>query len=460
MRKEGVLFPFRLKNIIFLCFFLLSILFLFSCASGVKYYPQVNADILNQDYDSAYRLIKENKNAFKKRNILLYYLDKGIIAHFASRFEESNQCFSMAESIMERLYTKSISREASSFIINDNTIPYEGEDFEKVLINLFMAINYVELGRLDDALVEARKVDNKLNVLNSRYEDDKKNVYREDPFVRFLMGVIYEDVGEINDAFISYRMADTIYRTDYLPNYGVSSPRFLLEKLICSAKAMGFDEELNEAVREHPAATLSEPLCKKDMAEIYFIHYNGLGPEKIERFLLIPIPDGYIAKIAYPAFQKRRYRIVNSRISLTNLKTGRIYTSATVLMEDIASIAVLNLKNRISRIIVKATARATIKYLVARKARKIAEKEGGDLLALFVHAFAQAAIWVTEKADLRQWRLLPAEIRLGRNPVPAGRYRGEIRFTDAGGTIISSRHLPDFTVKKGEKKFFMYRTIE
>jgi len=454
------LFRFRQKNIIILCCFLLPILFLFSCAPGVRYYPQVNAYILNQDYDSAYRLVTKNKNAFKKRDILLYYLDKGIIAHFASRFEESNRNFSMAESIMDRLYTKSISREISSFIINDNTIPYGGEDFEKVLINLFMSINYVELGRFDDALVEARKVDNKLNVLNSRYEDDKKNVYREDPFVRFLMGVIYEDVGEINDAFISYRMADTIYRTDYLPNYGISSPRFLLEKLICSAKALGFDEELNETFKEYPAATLVNRACKKDMAETYFVHYNGLGPEKIERFFLIPMPDGYIAKIAYPAFQKKRYRIVNGQISLKNLKTGRIYTSTTVLMEDIASIAVLNLKNRISRVIAKATARATIKYMAARKAKKLAKKENRELLALFVQVFAQVAVWVTEKADLRQWRLLPAEIRVGRNTVPAGRYRGEIQFIDAVGTIISSRHIPDFIVKKGEKKFFTFRTIE
>ena len=82
------------------------------------------------------------------------------------------------------------------------------------------------------------------------------------------------------------------------------------------------------------------------------------------------------------------------------------------------------------------------------------------MLALFVQVFAQVAVWVTEKADLRQWRLLPAEIRVGRNTVPAGRYRGEIRFIDAGGTIISSRHIPDFIVKKGEKKFFTFRTIE
>jgi len=83
---------------------------------------------------------------------------------------------------------------------NDLTLPYEGEDFETVLINVVAALNYVLLNQWDDALVEARKVDHKLNVINDRY--DKKNVYKEDAFARYLSGILYEGKGELNDAFI------------------------------------------------------------------------------------------------------------------------------------------------------------------------------------------------------------------------------------------------------------------
>ena len=91
-----------------------------------------------------------------------------------------------------------------------------------------MALNYTAAGHHEDALVEARKVDSKLNVINSRYADDKKNVYKEDAFIRFLMGVLYEAEGEVNDAFISYRKAEEIYRNDYAANYGVSAPSLLI----------------------------------------------------------------------------------------------------------------------------------------------------------------------------------------------------------------------------------------
>jgi hypothetical protein len=443
----------NLYPLLFLGFFVLS------CAPRINYYPQLNQSLLNQDYDAALHLVKESKASFAERNAVLYYLDEGILAHFASRYEESNQSLSKAESIMDELYTKSLSREAAAFIISDNTVPYKGEDFEAALVNLFMALNYVGLGHWEDALVEARKVDNKLNVFNAQHEEDERNVYREDAFIRFLMGVLYEGDREMNDAFISYRKAEDIYRNDYFPNYGVSAPGFLIENLLASAQAMGFEEEISEVRQKYPGVALRSPTQKMEMSEVYFIHYNGLAPEKVEEYYPVPMPDGYIAKIAYPKFEKKGYRISGSKISLQGLGSGRSYVAPTLLMEDIASIAVMNLDNRINRIKVKAIARATTKYLLAKEAENAAEREGGGLLGLIVKATAQAAAWATEQADIRHWRLLPAEVRVGRMLVPAGEYNGEIGFMDAGGTILSSTHIPSFAVTKGQKKFLMFRTI-
>ncbi len=442
-----------------LSFILLGLFLFSSCAPSIKHYPQVNQYLLIQDYDSAYRLVKEKKKTYARRNAVLYYLDEGIISHFAARYKESNKSLSKAESIMEELYTKSISKEAASFLISDNTIPYRGEDFERAMVNLFMALNYAGLGSWEDALVEARKVDNRLSIINSQYEEGKRNVYKEDGFIRFLMGALYEVEGEINDAFISYRKAETVYRTDYLPNYGLSPPTILIEDLLTSARAMDFSEEMAEIRKEYPDVAFIDPAKKKEMAEVFFIHYNGLGPEKIEEKFLVPMPDGFVMKIAYPKFEKRGYRISHGEITLRNLGSGRSYHFPTVLMQDIASIAVLNLANRINRIKAKAIARATTKYLASKGAGKIAEEKGGQLLGLIVRASANVASIVTEQADVRQWRLLPAEIRIGRTVIPPGDYSGKIRFVDSGGAFISSREIVPFSVKKKEKEFFIIRTL-
>ena len=202
----------------------LSFVLIVSCAPSLKHYPNINQHLINQDYDGAYKIVKDSKKTYAERNAVLYYLDEGIITHYGSRFDESNQSLSQCETMMEGLYTKSLSKAAASFVISDNTVPYRGEDFERAMVNLFMALNYVGLGDREDALVEARRVDNVLSVINSHYEEDAKNVYKEDGFIRFIMGTLYEADAEMNDAYISYKKAEEIYQNDYLPNYGVAPP--------------------------------------------------------------------------------------------------------------------------------------------------------------------------------------------------------------------------------------------
>ena len=69
------------------------------------------------------------------------------------------------------------------------------------------------------------------------------------------------------------------------------------------------------------------PAKKKEMTEIYLIHYNGLGPEKVEKKWIVPLPDAYIVKVAYPKFKKRNYQIARGITTLNNLTSGISYES-------------------------------------------------------------------------------------------------------------------------------------
>ncbi len=449
-----------LRNLNLLLVLALSGLLFFSCAPPVKHYVKVNQCLVQQDYATAIAELQKNKADYKENNAALYYLEEGLIYHYATNHQQSTRSLAKAEGIMEELYTKSISKEAASFLINDNTVSYSGEDFENALVNLFMALNYTAADMREDALVEARKVDNKLNVINSRYDDDKKNVYKEDAFIRFLMGVLYEADGEVNDAFISYRKAEEIYRTDYANNYDLPAPSLLIENLLSTGKQLGFDEEIVQIQSAYPGVSYTDSSEKRKMAEIYIIHYNGMGPEKVEKSWIVPMPDGYIAKIAYPEFQKKNYRVHHGEVFLRNLETGWAYQFNTVLMQDIGSIAVMNLENRLTRIKAKAVARATTKYLATKTASKVAQDQGGSMLGLLVQVAGNIAAVATENADLRHWRMLPAEIRVGKAVVSPGEYEGDIRFVNAAGLEICKRQLQKFTVQAGEKKFLSDQTIQ
>ena len=72
-------------------------------------------------------------------------------------YELSNRYFETAERVADHLFTRSLSREAASFLTNDEVRPYRGEPFELVFIHYYRALNYWHLSEYEDALVECRK---------------------------------------------------------------------------------------------------------------------------------------------------------------------------------------------------------------------------------------------------------------------------------------------------------------
>jgi hypothetical protein len=222
-----------------------------------------------------------------------------MMLHLAGQYVESNQMLAQAEDRIDQFYTKSVSAETGAMLTNDNTLPYEGEDFEKVMINVIQALNYVFLGEWDEALVEARKVDHKLNLFNDKYE--KKNVYKQDALAQYLSGILYEAKSELNDAFISYRKADEAYG-DYRKNYGSPLPPPLPADLLRTTAALGFMEEHQGYLKKFPDTRWTTEKELQSQGELIFISYTGRSPIKEDYFITAPVPDGsggtYILRVA------------------------------------------------------------------------------------------------------------------------------------------------------------------
>ncbi len=460
-----------------------SLLFLLAaCAAGIAYYRDLNNLISRELYPEALQKVELAKQKeYKKKNAVLYYLDKGLVLHLSGQWEESNQLLEEAEREIDELYTKSISKEAASFLTSNNVKPYSGEDFERVLINLFGALNYMFLGEPDEALVEARKVDHKLRLYNQRYE--RKNIYKEDAFVRYLMGMLYENQGEINDAFISYRKALKTYR-DYSANYKTRIPRKLVADCLRTADDLGFREEMEEIQSDFTGVSFKSYRNLGDKGELIFIHYNGIAPHKIDDIFEISFGKGWgmvqrtqvssddqarvqnattIAKsiaadehisIAFPKFVKVDYRIRLSEVSIE----GSLEGVRTKLVEDITAIAIKNLEDRINRVRVKAIARAAVKFALAHAGGKIAEKKGGGLAGMIVKKGLTAVATATEKADKRGWRTLPAQIRMARTTLEPGTYNLRLSFMSKDGNQIMERTVENVKVEPRRKTFVSYRT--
>jgi len=440
-----------------LLFFVFS---LSSCASSSRYQSQLNDFITHHNYAQAQSFLGDNPRLYGSRNTLLYFLDKGFILQLSRDYKKSIDTFEKSKSTFDALYTKSITGILSTWVINDYMAAYRGEDFERVMINIFQSLNYLMLGNLGEALVEARDVDSRLNLINSRYKANEKNAYKEDAFARFFMGILYEAEKTregYNNAFISYAKAVETYESDYAGNYNLDAPIVLKENILAAAKFMGF-MEFEKYRAKYPKVNFLSLEEKAKKAEVYLVQYNGLFPEKVENMLPVPFPDGYIVKYAFPSYLRRLYSTRAAIFSAKN-KRNESFEAETQLGEDIGAIAIKNLDDRKVRFIAKEIARSTGKYLIERKQGETIRKRYGDTAGSVFKIFSSLFNIFTSNADLRSWQTLPAEIRIARLVLEPGEYDLSAVDLDAQNQSLGRIDLGKVNLAAGEKRFFVIRSV-
>ncbi|UCH80352.1 MAG: hypothetical protein JSW20_11485 [Nitrospiraceae bacterium] len=420
------------KPLLFITIFIV----LSGCSKGLNYHA-LESHMVNYDCVAATEYIENNKKDYGSNRELLFLLDAGMINMLCGNYEKSNAYFHRAEIFAEELWTKSITRESASFLLNDYTIPYSGEDFERALINLFSSINYLQLGQLDESLVEVRRLDAVLNMINDKYS--KKNVYSEDAFGRYLSGLIYEADNNLNDAYIDYYKALHIFET-YEEHYGTPVPSILIEDLVRAAQSTGRTDEIQSYFDEDISASRSNGNTAPDHGKIVLIHFNSIAPVKQSAEIFIPTQEGPVA-LAFPSYHVVEPYCRNSRMIAAS--ASQQIVSDTEIVEDINRIAVKNLEDRRGRITLKMIARVAAKQIAIHKVKDKTARQLLNIANLFV-----------EQADTRSWRTLPGEIYLGRLIVPAGKYDVNISLCGEGEQFVETVYI-----NPGETRFVLYESM-
>jgi len=425
-------------------------LFLLACAPSTEFYRSVENRMAAGDYLTAAGEVRSNQKSYGDKTTVLFKLDMGLLYHYAGVPDSSNAYFFAAEKEIEELYTKSITLAAASMLLNDNVLPYEGEDFEKVLLNVFLALNYAEKAEPDEALVEARKVDEKLREYSRQYEG--KNKYQEDAFIRYVMGVLYESRGEINDAYISFKKAYNTYEV-YAKQYGTPRPSFLLDDLVRTATLMEFDDE---AASYRSLGGRAFDRGGAPGGSIVVLAYVGMGPIKQEVRPSVSIPDEkgviHTFQVALPKFVPRFTPGRRYQVSVARGDTTSPMGATTEVAENVTAIAARVLDDRLSLIYLKSGGRALLKFLAAEKAKAELAKKSDDRVTNFFTSLAvDLGVGATEHADLRTWRTLPAEFQLARFNLLPGDYTLNITATDGKYTLPAQQ----VSVKKGKTTFFV-----
>ena len=391
--------------------FILSLgILLQSCASYGSHATTMRDGLLHGKPDLSLAIAEQEDPDQKE---VIFSLDKGMLRRINNDFTGSNQIFEVAKQEIEQLYGTSITENLASVTINETLRGYEGDRYEQLLLHAYMAMNYIQLGQLDGARVEMLQA----NVKMMEWGDEPE----EDAFLRYLEGIIYESLGEPDSALISYRKAYTVYKEKGDKQYPPASMG-IKNDLLRLLALEGLWSEYKSYKKEFNMENHEPVKAGKDFSELVVIVNNGLAPIRSE--VSIPLFSTEVQqnlRISFPAYKQQKQQLYVPRIYVNNEQ----YSMETV--EDIDALARYSLEQAMPGIMVRATARAIVKYNSQHTAQ-----ESSSLAGLLM----TIANLVTERADTRSWTTLPQEIKLKRLLLPVGEHDVQIQMQNSAGQIV------------------------
>jgi hypothetical protein len=384
---------------------------LYGC--GVPFQKKLDVYLMNGDYQLADQLIDTEKAKgyqYNDKNELLYYFDKGSVTQMLGEYKLSSDFLTKADDMIDALYTRSAGDEVNSFLSNDLSLKYTGEDFEQIMVNILNALNYMYAGDFSSARVEVKKVNNKLNLFTDKYGD--KAIYTDDAFARYLSAFCYEVNGDVNDAYIDYKKSYEQYQK-YSVLYGVAVPETIKQDLLRTAGELNFTEDVDNYKKEFGDTVFTPANELKKEGEIMVVVYDGMPAYKVEGY-------GHM-----PVFTVRGYAVSSMEVSAQGV-TGQPFVA-----QDLSVMAVKNLETKNGLILLKSVGRNIVKSLVKQ--------------------IPFGSLFVSEdKADTRSWRTIPARFQVVRMAVPAGNVKALVKLTNVSGI---EKVLPfEFNLKAGQKK--------
>lgn len=402
--------------------------FLILSCGGLKLkgYPKdflpVTEQIQKGDWQAANEaFLEEYEEVLSDRedeDYLLALLEIGTLSHMNGNADEAIEYYLRADSIVDYMRDTEFTEELEAFLTSDLALQFTGADFEQVAINYQLAKCYYEEGMYRDALVECRRVNEKLQYYNSNYADDRKNRYATDAFIEYVTGAIYQSSGDMDDALVSYRSSFETYRGQYLERYKLEYPASLPNTIARLAQDMGHpaiaQEYLEMSGSEYTPidSTCGEYLFLVEVGVIPPLYEKVFEEEGIEfRLPYMPVPEDTIPHSVQ--IEIRGYE-------------GDV---PVFLAQDYGRIARENIEDETQRHMLRCLASEVLRGLAKEAVSRIGQSFG--LFGAIAGAVVNETLFDKDETDLRMWMTLPEQVFLARGAIPEGDYEVEIVVDDS-----------------------------
>jgi hypothetical protein len=427
----------RFRNsAVFAILVLLNLSLFTGCNAPKGHLATFNSHFLSSDYEKsalfARKKISKRKNP--KGEDLLWALQLGTVERIQKQYTKSTESFDKAEDMLKYYDEQSTLGDGiGATIVNENIIPYRGEEYDGIMVNVYKALNFmaekdfdlarVEFNRALDRQrraketfnVEIRKLQSELEKNQQQNEFSQSNVDNQEttdllaqkypnlynfeaypdfvnPFATYLAGVFFNLVGDHSKA------------VDLLKeSYGmVGDNTYIAEDLSITENILDGKGQLKDT--------------------IWLIFENGLGPVKTEFRMDIPLfvatdKVKYVG-IALPQldFRDGAYPYLVAEVDGNDYNTRVVSDMDRVIQTEFSK----DFKGILTRAIISATAKAVAQYAIQKK-----DSSESSLASVFMAAYSFA----TTAADVRIWTTLPKDFQVARFPKPED---GKLKITLPG----------------------------
>jgi len=438
------------------CFFFSSLALLFlSCASASNVYRNIDNAVYENDFKRGIAEIingqGKRKQIYPEKNAISLFLDKGLLEHYAGNYSNSSRDLEDAERLIQEAFTKSITAGIMSYIANDNTKEYPGEDYEDIYLNIFNALNYYHNNNMEGAMVEIRKItmsSGKLDLLSRKYEERRN-------FAALYLLESLHSLGFMANLELP-RGEPVVFSDSALARY-LSALFFMGQRKEDDARIefsrLGAAFADNPKIYYHPVpkAVGDAQTVPQGQARLNVIGFTGLSPIKEERiynqyFPFFISPALRYTQFKLPVLVKRPSVIDRIQVEINGLQSFDLE-----LLEDMGAVSMEAYNARFANVFFKTYIRTIIKYATADvgavaatarfESRNENDKETGLFVGLLASIAGKATADASEAADIRMGRYFPDKAYVGGINLEPGTYSATVTFYSQGKVVAKD----DFT---------------
>lgn len=401
---------------------LLVALTLCGCATFRNYNAEMNHTIslaAGGNVEGAINLLERTNRRSKKD--LLYYFELGELERLRNRYDESRKAWMEADARVRAWESTAAANpdklmgSVTSVLINEKARPYLGHDYEKVMLTTRLALDHLARGDFDTARVDIKRTHEREAVIAALRDKELRKTEEEAQKRSVQTGfkdlngypVHSIDNPEVNALRNSYQSAFSHYLAGFVYE-ALGEP-----SLAAAGYRQAIELQPNQPLLEQALAGLDARIGARDSGytDVLFVVESGTAPARKSQQFNFPFPHGnrmLIVPVSFPIIVPAPPSFMPAQLQIEGENPIDV-----VAITSIDLMARKALQEEMPGILLRGIIRSTAKAVAQNQAGK------NDESGLAALAIAIGSI-ITESADERGWRSLPAQIAIARARIPSG----------------------------------------